>query len=260
MTLTSTTTPVVTVTSTDVVTTTITAGSSTTYQPRGQAPWPGWGWNPWNPPHKRGDPRLAPRTDAAAATSVTTTTTTLSTATVTSSAIEVASHSTVTSTAQCVVPDRAAFPDPLNRIIPTVVPNAIQEIVSLAIDLLPRDAAPAPTSAPSLADSAIKAKRAPDEPTITVTDTNSDDFSTTTSTVTAIPPITTTTAVTSTTTVTVQPASSSYQTTSTCIKEIKPVVTSRFTYTATPKVTIGYTPAGASASCTQKGGILNLDL
>ena len=174
-------------------------------------------------------------------TSPSTTTATI-TQTVLHTKLSVPSHSLITSSPTCSVPPRCSTADPIASILPSVLPHGVQALLHDVFALLPR------TAAAPIAAGLQLAKRAPDAPTVTVTDTNTSDYKTSTSVVTA--PIVTS-YVQATTTVTAKCASeigrmTAAETVTLCSFSTTVVV-------VVPTVTVGLASVGGGR-CRQKGG------
>lgn len=207
---------------------------------------------------------------------------------------DVVATSTVEATASCVLPQRRQVADPMASIFPSILGNAVDDVLGqLGINLKARDAAPLPTARSGstefkraiiegrAVDPKVKAdylekrrerlalnKRAPDEPTVTVTDSSA--VATITST--------TSTAPTSTIYVNTEETSTSY---TTPIKTVSsgmafgfatvtaprqtitntiPVFGTQLVVTQTSDVTLTITstttPSSVAASCSSAGGTL----
>ncbi|KAK5116864.1 hypothetical protein LTR85_009124 [Meristemomyces frigidus] len=207
----------------------------------------------------------------------------------------VVATSTVQATASCQLPQRRHVPDPIASIVPSILGNAVEGILSeLGINLKARDAAPQPTARSAstefkraiidgrAVDPKVKAeylekrrerlalnKRAPDLPTVTVTDSS------------AISTITSTTSTAATSTLYVSSVSTSTSWT-TPLKTVSlgvafgittvtgsqqtitntvPVLGTQVVYTQTSDVVLTITststPAAVAASCSSVGGTLS---
>lgn len=202
-----------------------------------------------------------------------TTTNTLLTITKTIPTI-VISKSTTVVTASCSIPPKQWRPDPTCHITPTLIHAAALEPTSRSVKFRIKDRSVLDDKAKFLEERherlAHLAKRAPDSPTVTVTDQNTSDYITTTSTVTAAASTLTITS-TSEVTATLTPSPIvilSGKTTAPVVTVTAPTPTrviTKFaidtvyktkTYSTTVVIKSTTTPAATASACKSKGGII----